>query len=87
MISRGASKVSWVVTAYLLASTVVGPVYGKLGDLYGRKIVLQAAILLFLAGSVLCGAAQDMTRLIAFRAVQGVGGGGLMVVTIAAVAA
>ena len=82
----GASKVSWVVTAYLLASTVVGPVYGKLGDLYGRKIVLQAAILLFLAGSVLCGAAQDMTQLIAFRAVQGVGGGGLMVVTIAAVA-
>jgi len=74
----GASKVSWVVTAYLLASTVVGPVYGKLGDLYGRKIVLQAAILLFLAGSVLCGAAQDMTQLIAFRAVQGVGGGGLM---------
>jgi EmrB/QacA subfamily drug resistance transporter len=81
----GASNVSWVVTAYLLASTVVGPVYGKLGDLYGRKIVLQAAILLFLAGSVLCGAAQDMTQLIAFRAVQGVGGGGLMVVTIAAV--
>jgi MFS family permease/DNA-binding MarR family transcriptional regulator len=81
----GASKVSWVVTAYLLASTVVGPVYGKLGDLYGRKIVLQAAILLFLAGSVLCGAAQDMTQLIAFRAVQGLGGGGLMVVTIAAV--
>ncbi len=82
----GTSKVSWVVTAYLLASTVVGPVYGKLGDLYGRKIVLQAAILLFLAGSVLCGAAQDMTQLIAFRAVQGVGGGGLMVVTIAVVA-
>jgi MFS family permease len=81
----GASKVSWVVTAYLLTSTVVGPVYGKLGDLYGRKIVLQAAILLFLAGSVLCGAAQDMTQLIAFRAVQGLGGGGLMVVTIAAV--
>ena len=81
----GASKVSWVVTAYLLTSTVVGPVYGKLGDLYGRKIVLQAAILLFLAGSVLCGVAQDMTQLIAFRAVQGVGGGGLMVVTIAAV--
>ena len=81
----GASKVSWVVTAYLLASTVVGPVYGKLGDLYGRKIVLQAAILLFLAGSVLCGVAQDMTQLIAFRAVQGLGGGGLMVVTIAAV--
>ena len=82
----GASNVTWVVTAYLLASTVVGPVYGKLGDLYGRKVVLQAAILLFLAGSALCGAAQDMTQLIAFRAVQGVGGGGLMVVTLAVVA-
>jgi EmrB/QacA subfamily drug resistance transporter len=81
----GTSELSWVVTAYLLASTVVGPVYGKLGDLYGRKIVLQAAIVLFLAGSVLCGAAQDMTQLIAFRALQGLGGGGLMVVTIAVV--
>lgn len=58
----GASNVSWVVTAYLLASTVVGPVYGKLGDLYGRKIVLQAAILLFLAGSVLY-AARHVSQL------------------------
>jgi EmrB/QacA subfamily drug resistance transporter len=81
----GTSKLSWVVTAYLLASTVVGPVYGKLGDLYGRKIVLQAAIVLFLIGSALCGQAQNMTELIAFRALQGIGGGGLIVVTIAVV--
>src|SRR6188472_4178789 len=81
----GISKLSWVVTAYLLASTVVGPVYGKLGDLYGRKIVLQAAIVIFLAGSALCGISQDMTELIVFRAIQGLGGGGLIVVTIAVV--
>src|SRR5262245_3796561 len=81
----GVSKLSWVVTAYLLASTVVGPLYGKLGDLYGRKIVLQAAIVLFLAGSALCGISQNMTELIVFRAVQGLGGGGLIVVTIAVV--
>ena len=81
----GISKLSWVVTAYLLASTVVGPLYGKLGDLYGRKIVLQVAIVIFLAGSALCGLSQSMTELIAFRALQGLGGGGLMVVTIAVV--
>jgi EmrB/QacA subfamily drug resistance transporter len=79
------SKLSWVVTAYLLASTVVGPLYGKLGDLYGRKIVLQVAIVIFLVGSALCGISQSMTQLIVFRAVQGLGGGGLLVVTIAAV--
>jgi EmrB/QacA subfamily drug resistance transporter len=79
------SRLSWVVTAYLLASTVVGPLYGKLGDLYGRKIVLQSAIVIFLAGSALCGLSQSMTELIAFRALQGLGGGGLLVVTIAAV--
>jgi EmrB/QacA subfamily drug resistance transporter len=81
----GISKFSWVVTAYLLASTVVGPLYGKLGDLYGRKIVLQSAIVIFLLGSVLCGISQNMTELIVFRAVQGLGGGGLIVVTIAAI--
>jgi EmrB/QacA subfamily drug resistance transporter len=81
----GILKFSWVVTAYLLASTVVGPLYGKLGDLYGRKVVLQSAMVLFLAGSVLCGLSQNMTELIVFRAVQGVGGGGLIVVTIAVV--
>src|SRR5213079_1956451 len=59
------------------------PFYGKLGDLYGRKIVLQTAIVIFLAGSALCGLAQDMVQLVAFRALQGVGGGGLIVTTIA----
>ena len=67
----GISKLSWVVAAYLLASTVSGPLYGKLGDLYGRKIVLQASIAIFLAGSVLCGLSQNMTELIVFRASQG----------------
>ncbi|RQZ25536.1 MFS transporter [Burkholderia sp. Bp9017] len=81
----GLDQLSWVVTAYLLASTIVLPPYGKLGDLYGRKIVLQAAIVLFLAGSALCGIAQDMTQLIVLRALQGLGGGGLMVVTMAAI--
>ena len=76
---------SWVVTAYLLAATISGPVYGKLGDLYGRKIVLQTAIVIFLLGSVLCGIAQDMFQLIAFRAVQGLGAGGLIVTTMAVV--
>lgn len=81
----GLDQLSWVVTAYLLSSTVVLPLYGKLGDLYGRKIVLQAAIVLFLAGSALCGVAQDMTQLIVLRTLQGLGGGGLMVVTMAAI--
>jgi EmrB/QacA subfamily drug resistance transporter len=75
----GLEHLSWVVTAYLLALTVVTPLYGKLGDLYGRKIVLQGALVLFLAGSALCGLAQGMTELIVFRAIQGLGGGGLMV--------
>jgi EmrB/QacA subfamily drug resistance transporter len=81
----GISHLSWVVTAYLLASTVTGPLYGKLGDLYGRKIVLQTAIVIFLVGSALCGLAQGMAELIAFRALQGLGAGGLMVTTIAVV--
>jgi EmrB/QacA subfamily drug resistance transporter len=81
----GLQHLSWVVTAYLLASTVVGPLYGKLGDLYGRKRVLQAALGLFLVGSALCGLAQSMSQLTAFRAVQGLGGGGLMVVAMAVV--
>lgn len=81
----GLDRLSWVVTAYLLSSTVALPLYGKLGDLYGRKVVLQAAIALFLAGSALCGIAQDMPQLIVLRALQGLGGGGLMVVTMAAI--
>src|SRR5690349_8268430 len=82
----GIEHLSWVVTAYLLASTVVTPLYGKLGDLYGRKLVLQTAIVIFLVGSALCGIAQNMTELIAFRALQGLGGGGLMVTTVAVIA-
>src|SRR5947209_8193307 len=81
----GLQHLSWVVTAYLLAATISGPLYGKLGDLYGRKIVLQTAIALFLIGSALCGLSQNMTELIAFRALQGLGGGGLIVSTLAIV--
>ena len=75
----GLNHLSWVVTAYLLASTVSTPIYGKLGDMYGRKHVFQAAILIFLAGSMLAGLSQSMAELIAFRAIQGVGAGGLIV--------
>ena len=82
----GLAHISWVVTAYLLAQTIVTPIYGKLGDLYGRKRVLQFAIVLFLIGSALCGLSQSMTHLVIFRAVQGLGGGGLMVTTLAVVA-
>src|SRR4051812_3663722 len=81
----GLEHLAWVVTAYLLAQTVVTPVYGKLGDLYGRKIILQSAVVLFLAGSMLCGLSQSMTQLIIFRAIQGLGGGGLMVTSQAVV--
>ena len=75
----GLSHLSWVVTAYLLAATVSTPIYGKLGDMYGRKPVFQAAILIFLAGSMLAGLSQSMDQLIGFRALQGIGAGGLMV--------
>src|ERR1039458_2220418 len=75
----GLTHLSWVVTAYLLSSTIVGPLYGKFGDLYGRKIVLQTGIVIFLAGSILSGLAQDMVQLILFRTLQGIGGGGLIV--------
>src|ERR1700681_6305 len=77
----GLAHLSWIVTAYLLATTAVTPLYGKLGDLYGRKIVLQSAVVLFLAGSALCGVANGMTELIVFRGIQGLGGGGLVVST------
>ncbi len=76
---NGASHLSWVVTAYLLASTVSTPLWGKLGDLYGRKQFFQGAIILFLVGSVLSGLSHSMIELIVFRAVQGLGGGGLMI--------
>ncbi|HEY4790045.1 MAG TPA: MFS transporter, partial [Actinomycetes bacterium] len=75
----GLNHLSWVVTAYLLAATVSTPLYGKLGDLYGRKRIFQAAIVIFLVGSVLAGLSQSMGQLIVFRAIQGLGGGGLMV--------
>src|ERR1700755_2725414 len=81
----GLNHISWVVTAYLLAQTAVTPVYGKLGDLYGRKVVLQVALGIFLVGSALCGAAQSLPMLIIFRALQGLGGGGLIVGTMAAI--
>src|SRR3974390_1708400 len=76
---HGLSHLSWVVTAYLLSSTVSTPLWGKLGDQYGRKIFFQTSIVIFVLGSALCGLSQTMTELIAFRALQGLGGGGLMV--------
>jgi EmrB/QacA subfamily drug resistance transporter len=77
----GISKLSWIVTAYLLTSTITTPVAGKLGDTYGRKVVLQGALVVFLIGSALCGLSQNMTELIVFRGVQGLGGGALLVST------
>src|SRR3546814_19679133 len=79
----GLDHLSWVVTAYLLTTTVSTPLYGKLSDLYGRKLMFQAAIVIFLAGSVLCGLAQNLGQLIAFRGIQGIGGGGLMAMAFA----
>ncbi len=70
----GLDKLSWVVTAYILSSTIAVPLYGKFGDLFGRKIVLQVAIGLFLVGSALCGLAQNMTQLVLMRGLQGLGG-------------
>ncbi|MER8034445.1 MDR family MFS transporter [Streptomyces hydrogenans] len=81
----GMEHLSWVVTAYMLASTAATPLWGKLGDQYGRKKLFQAAIVIFLIGSALCGIAQNMPQLIGFRALQGLGGGGLMVLSMAIV--
>ncbi|QIY70779.1 DHA2 family efflux MFS transporter permease subunit [Streptomyces sp. RLB1-33] len=81
----GLEHLSWVVTAYLLASTAATPLWGKLGDQYGRKKLFQAAIVIFLVGSALCGMAQNMGELIGFRALQGLGGGGLIVLSMAIV--
>jgi EmrB/QacA subfamily drug resistance transporter len=76
---KGGSHIAWIITAYLLATTVSTPLWGKLGDQYGRKIFFQASIIIFLIGSALSGLANSMIMLIAFRAVQGLGSGGLMV--------
>jgi EmrB/QacA subfamily drug resistance transporter len=81
----GLEHLSWVVTAYMLAATAATPLWGKLGDQYGRKRLFQTAIVIFLIGSALCGAAQNMPQLIGFRALQGLGGGGLMVLSMAIV--
>ncbi|MGH4027986.1 MFS transporter [Actinomycetota bacterium Odt1-20B] len=81
----GLEHLSWVVTAYMLASTAATPLWGKLGDQYGRKKLFQTAIVIFLVGSALCGMAQNMPQLIGFRALQGLGGGGLMVLSMAIV--
>lgn len=78
---NGLDHYTWVVTAYLLTSTASTPLYGKISDLYGRRIVFQFAIVTFLIGSLLAGASQNMTQLIATRALQGVGAGGLMALT------
>ena len=79
----GLNKLSWVVTAYLVTQTSSTPLWGKISDLYGRKLIFQAAIVTFLIGSLMSGAAQSIGELIAFRAVQGLGGGGLFALALA----
>ena len=81
----GITQYSWVFTAYMLTSTVTVPLYGKLGDVYGRKNLFLFAIVVFLIGSALCGAAQSMTQLVVFRAVQGIGAGGLFPLSLAVI--
>src|SRR4051794_41713008 len=82
----GLDHLSWVVTAYLLTATVSTPLYGKISDLYGRKRIFQAAIVIFLVGSALCGLAQNIGQLVAFRALQGLGAGGLMTLALTIIA-
>jgi EmrB/QacA subfamily drug resistance transporter len=82
---HGLNKLSWVATAYLLTSAITTPIYGKISDLFGRKKIFQSAIVIFLAGSVLCGVSQSMNQLVAARALQGVGAGGLMSLVLAIV--
>ncbi len=82
----GLDQITWVITAYLLAATVGAPIFGKLGDLFGRKKVLQAGILVFLTGTTICALAPSIWVLVAGRAVQGMGGGGLIVVSMATIA-
>jgi EmrB/QacA subfamily drug resistance transporter len=81
----GLDKLSWVVTAYLLSATASTPLWGKISDLYGRRLLFQVAIVTFVAGSLLSGLSQDINQLIAFRAVQGLGGGGLMALAMATI--
>jgi EmrB/QacA subfamily drug resistance transporter len=81
----GLDRLSWVVTAYLLTSTATTPLWGKISDLYGRRLIFQVAIVIFLLGSALSGMSQDMGQLIAFRAVQGIGGGGLFAIALSIV--
>src|SRR5207302_2960675 len=81
----GITQYSWVFTSYMLTSTVTLPLYGKLGDVYGRKNLFLIAIVVFLVGSALCGAATDMTQLVIFRAVQGIGAGGLFPLSLAVI--
>ena len=81
----GLDHLSWVFTAYILTSTVVAPLYGKLGDLYGRRVMVYVAVALFLIGSLACAASASMGALIAARAVQGLGGGGLFVLALSVV--
>src|SRR5919204_2978071 len=81
----GISQYSWVFTAYVLGSTVTVPLYGKLGDVHGRKPLFFVAISIFIVGSALCGLAQNMTELVVFRAIQGIGAGGIFPLTIAMV--
>ncbi|MDH3264178.1 MAG: MFS transporter [Paracoccaceae bacterium] len=81
----GLDHLSWVVTAYILASTIVAPLYGKLGDLFGRRNMVFVSVGLFLLGSTLCGVSQSMGGLIAARALQGLGGGGLFVLALAVI--
>ena len=82
----GLQELSWVVTAYLLASTASTPIWGKISDLYGRKLMLQTSVVVFVIGSALAGMSQNMGQLIATRAIQGLGGGGLMVLVLAVLA-
>ncbi|GAB3422746.1 MDR family MFS transporter [Flindersiella endophytica] len=81
----GIDKLAWVVTAYLLTSTAATPLWGKISDLYGRRPIFQAAIVIFLVGSLAAGFSQDMTQLVAFRALQGIGGGGLFALAMAVI--
>ena len=80
---HGLNKYSWVATSYLLTSAIVTPIYGKIGDLLGRKKIFQIAIVIFLLGSALCGLSRNMDQLVAFRAIQGVGAGGLISLVLA----